>query len=235
MQLLTVLQAQSVRTVRPVKGGYGPLPDAIQAMADRYHFVGSPSDADIVAATSSATNPNSPAKALTFTQGKATVRQKVIAIENLQIYAAGILVTTRTSTKDTDAIVDEVIEWAASHFDIVYEDIRSGRAHMSQIDFRFERPLSELLPHFSGIGPRISEELEGFFEFKPPYELTGIQFYFDKSKYPAFAPPVLKIDRRDGIPFDQNVYWSEAPLTTDHHINVLTEFEQACLRVPRSH
>jgi hypothetical protein len=233
MQLLTVLQAQTVRTTRPIRGGYGPLPDAIKAVADRYHFIGKPADTDIVAATSVATNPNIPAKPLIFLQGQTTVRHRVIAIERLEIYAAGFLVATRTNTSDTDLIADDVIVWASSHFDITYEDLRAGRGHMSQIDFRFERPLPELFPQFARIRNRMSSELAEFFEFSAPYELTALQFWFDKNKFPTFAPPLLRIDRRDGVPFEQNVYWSDAPLTTDGHIAVLSDFEQACLEALR--
>lgn len=229
MQLLTVLQAQTAKAVRPVRGGFGSLPDAIKAVQEQYHFVGIPTDADIVAATSTAASPIVPVKPLTFTQGKITVRQRVIAIEMLQVFAAGLLVATRTSTNDTDAITNEILGWISSHFDIAFEDLRSGCGHMSQIDFRFERPLNELLPHFSQVGRRLSVDLDEFFEFRAPYELTAVQFYFDKHKFPTFAPPVFKIDRRDGIPFDQNVYWSEAPVTTEHHVELLSEFEQACL------
>jgi len=224
------MHASTIRAVRPVRGGLGALPDAVKAVADQYQFKGIPADKDIVAATSSATNPNLPATPLTFTQGKSTVRQRVIAIESLQIYAAGVLVVTRTNTKDSDTIADEILAWASTHFDIAFEDLRAGRGHSSQLDFRLERSLVELLPHLSRIGERIATPLEEFFEFRPPYELTALSFWFDKHKFPTFAPAAFRIDRRDGMPFEQNIYWSDAPLSTDDHIAVLTEFEQACLK-----
>jgi hypothetical protein len=191
--------------------------------------VGVPNDTELVAATSTAANPNVPASALTFGQGKATVLQRVVAIETFQILAAGVLVATRTNTKDSDFIADDILDWAATHFDLAFDDLRPDRARMSQIDFRFDRSIPELFPQFRRVGERISEGVAAFFEFQPPFELTGLQFYFDKHKFPTFAPPALRIDRRDGVPFDQNVYWSEAPLRTDDHLAVLAEFERACL------
>lgn len=169
------------------------MPDAIQAIKKRYEFVGIPTDRDIVAATSTVSSPNAPAKPLTFTQGKATVRQRVIAIESLQIFAAGVLVSTRTNTSDSDVIVDDLVSWATSYFDVAFEDLRSGRGYASQIDFRFARPMIELFPQFSGIGALIANNVDEFFDFRPQYELTAFSFWFDKNKYSTFAPPLYAL------------------------------------------
>ena len=56
-----------------------------------------------------------------------------------------------------------------------------------------------------------------------------VNFYFDKTKVPPLAPSAFRLDRREGVPFEQEVYWSEAPLTTQHHVEVLSEFEATCL------
>jgi hypothetical protein len=229
MKLLGVLIAHSAKATRPVSGNWGYLPDVREAAAKRYRFIGTPTDTEIVSATPKIDAPNSPATPLTFTQGKFQLSGREVTIEQLQIFAAGFLVSTKTHTRNSDAIVDDFLAWSAEKFHLEFEDLKAGSVHGSQIDFRFELPLPELLPVFKGVGPCITERLKNFFEYQPVFELTSIYFWIDKTRYPEHAPHALRIDRRAGIPFEDNIYWSDAPLSTDDHVAVLTEFEEACL------
>jgi hypothetical protein len=63
----------------------------------------------------------------------------------------------------------------------------------------------------------------------PTFELTTLIYAFDRSKYPAFGPINLRIDRRSGHKFEDDVFWSDAPLSTDDHAAFLADFESTCL------
>lgn len=223
MKVISVMLAQSMKAVRTVGGSLGYLPDAMKLLVERYGFVGLP-------ATREEIFPSDASKGVIFRHGKCTLADRVIVIEYLQIFPNGLLIATQKDTADADLVVEDVLNWAASTFNFQYEPIRPSIAHNSQLEVRFDKSLPQLLPVLSSVGDAISSRLDDFFETKPRYEFMTLNFYFDKTKVPPLAPSVFRLDRREGVPFDQEVYWSEAPLSTRHHIEVLTEFETTCLK-----
>jgi hypothetical protein len=103
-------------------------------------------------------------------------------------------------------------------------------AHNSQLEIRLRQPLPELFPALRPLGKTITDRLDDFFETaRPTYELMTLNFGFDKTQFPTTSPGFVRLDRRAGSPFDQEVYWSEAPLSTEHHIAVLSEFEERAI------
>jgi hypothetical protein len=227
MRILSILQAQSVKAVK-ANGSYGYLPDAIKAVAERYNFFVAPQAAEIAAATT-LVDPTQQAKPLTFYQGIVVLEGRSIVIDTLSIFQAGLIVTTRTNTKDADVVIADLLNWAAPKFDVTFEELRPSFAYSSQIDFRFESPIPQLLPRLSNLGSVITKRLSPLWEMKPAFELTTLTYSFDRISYPNFAPINLRIDRRSGHKFDDNVFWSDAPLSTDDHVAFLVEFEKTCL------
>jgi hypothetical protein len=226
MKKLNVIQAQSMKVVQ-ANGTYGHLPDAVEAVEEHFEFKGLPKDDEIVEA-GKPVEPNAQAKPLTFTQGKVTVEGRTIAIDSFQIYPAGLLVSTRTDTDDSDKVVLHAMDWASKTFAIKYDELKPSFGHFSTLDFRFDRCLPELFPFLQRMTELFGNKLEPFWESRPKYELTGLTFFYDKGAHPAFAPGVFRIDRRAGQPFQRNIYWSEAPLSTSNHVQLLAEFEELC-------
>ncbi|MDO8432166.1 MAG: hypothetical protein Q7S58_07110 [Candidatus Binatus sp.] len=221
MRLLNVYQAQVARIVRSI-GNYGYVPDTVKAVVDRYNFVKYPQGADLIMDVISP-------KPLTFSQGKVVIDDRVIVVEKMEIYQGGLLVTTRSNTTDSILVLDNALGWASERFGIKYEEIFPAPMYFSQLEIGLELPLPQCFPQVSTIGSAISKRLSKFWEKPPRFEMTGFTFYFDKFKYPAHSPVPFKLERRAENPFEKEVYWTEAPLSTDDHVAVLTEFEQACL------
>lgn len=137
---------------------------------------------------------------------------------------------TRTNTTDSDLILDDALAWAAETFRLEFESIRPGIVHNSQLEVRLEaKSLADLFPVLREVGEAIASNLDDFWEARPPYELITLNFWFDKGKVPPTAPPVFRLDRREGTAFAENLYWAEAPLSTDNHAAVLAQLERACL------
>jgi hypothetical protein len=222
MRIVSYLRGQTVKTYKP-NHGFGFLPDAIKALAERYDFQVIPSVKDLVP---TAENPAGPPA--TFQHGKLESDERTIVITELQIYAMGLVVTTHTPTRDTDRVADDVIQWATAQFDLVLEPIKPT-AHSTQLEVRFERPLPELLPELTPMGHALTETLEHFWESRSSYEVSGLYFTCDPLKATKFAPPLFRIERRADIPYEMNLYFCEAPLSTDNTIAVLEQFESACL------
>jgi len=222
MKVLSVLRAESVRAVRTIGGTFGYLPDALSALTARYGFVGLPTPNELL--------PAEPATGITFKHGKLESDDgRSILIDFLQVFPNGLTVITRSNTSDSDIALDDIMAWAKSEFKIEFEPLKPGLGHSSQLEVRLDKSLSELLPFLSEVGAAITKGLDDFWEFRPSYECITVNFWSDKTKYPAFAPPIFRIDRRDNVPFEQNVYYCEAPMSTDNHIAALSRFERICL------
>jgi hypothetical protein len=230
MERVAILQAQTIRAVQ-VRGIFGYLPEAVQALVKQYQFVGYPRESELSGLiVPPSGDPNLAAKPATFTQGRARIANKDVVIDSLQIYQNGLIVSTRTGTDDSDAIVADVLRWSGDYFKVTYDELKPSAGHGSQLEFKFVRSLPELMPTLRTVGRKIADSIEkDFWGFEPPYQAIGVNFYFDRNKFPAIAPGVVKIDYRASQPFEKNIYWSEAPLSTTNHEAVLVEFEQACL------
>ena len=222
MKLLSVMRAESVRALRTIGGDFGYVPKAAAALIQQYGFIGAPTAEEL------ATPDN--AKGITFRRGKLETEEKIIGIDFLQIYAAGVSVTTHSHTSDSDVVLDHIVNWAQAEFKLEFEPIKPGIGHSSQLEFRLEKPLPALFPLLAEIGAAITKGLDDWWGFKPSYELINLNFWFDRTRFPTFSPPIFRIDRREGVPHEQEVYYSEAGMSTDNHKTVLERFERICLK-----
>ena len=221
MKVLSVIRAESVRAVRTVGGDFGYLPQAVSALVKEYGFIGLPTTQEL--ATSD------PTKGIAFRRGKLDIGEKLIPIDYMQIFPAGLSVATHSHTSESDVVLDHIMNWAQSTFRLAFEPIKPGIGHSSALELRLDKPLPELLPLVRDVGNAITKGLDKWWGFDPNYELITLNMWFDRTKYPQFAPTLFRLERRENVGFEQEVYFSEAPMSTDNHIAVLTRLERLCL------
>jgi len=59
-----------------------------------------------------------------------------------------------------------------------------------------------------------------------PLKLSGFIFDFDAADFAGKRKPFrLIVDRRLGMPFSENIFYSQAPFRTKDHLNVLRSLE----------
>ncbi len=136
------------------------------------------------------------------------------------------MVSARAPTEDTDLIAEDIVQWTKAQFDLLLEPFKPI-AHSSQLEIQFQRSLPELVPFLTPVGTAITEALDGFWDMH--HELTGVYFVLIKLKATKFAPSPFRIERRADIPYEMNLYFCEAPLSTSNTITVLERFERICL------
>jgi len=221
MKVLSVLRAESVCAVRIVGGDYGYLPQAAAALTKEFGFIGMPTAGELV--------PSDPNKGITFRNGKLEAADRLIPIDIFQIYPNGLSVTTHSNTTDSDLVLTHILEWAKSTFNLEVEYFKPGIGHSSQLEIRLQKSLPKLFPFLSEIGTAITKGLDDWWDNKPSYELVTVNFWHDKTKSPQFAPMAFRLDRRENVPFEHEVYYSEAPMSTNNHIDVLNKLESVCL------
>ena len=163
-----------------------------------------------------------PAKGIELNEGKFGE----IRIDRITVFQNGIIIDTRSSTEDSEKVLDDIIALANEAFGAVIHPVRKG--FTSQFIFQSNMRMLALHP----IVPKIAETLTSHAsaDFKHPFtfEPSALLFNVDLSQAKT-APAVFSIERRAEIPFAENTYFSNAPLRTAEHIEVIKQFETAML------
>jgi hypothetical protein len=141
----------------------------------------------------------------------------------LTIYNDGFLADTRSSTKDSDAFLDEFLTWLSSEFNLVpYQEILRNKLYVSELWVHTDKLLNTLNPKLENFAKKITSMVEGHGHHPIAYEPTGIIFNTD----PVLNPPgAFRFERIVDLPFAENRYFSGASLQTDAHLELLEELE----------
>jgi hypothetical protein len=160
-------------------------------------------------------------KGVEFFQGKAGDS----VIEKLVIYNTGLLVDTRTNTKTSKSLIEESLMWAKSKFGLCYEPQMIRRmAYVSQVTFHSDMVLNSLNPALAKLADRVSSAVSEIQGETFDYQTSSVAIHHDplKRKYPVAG---FTIHPRADAPFSERKYFSEAPLPTDLHLELLRQFE----------
>ncbi len=159
-------------------------------------------------------------KALAFLNGQFQVKDELFLECDLRIYNDGVVADTRSSTKDTDALMKDLLTSAAKEFGLTYKpEIIHTRQYLSELNVRCIRPLQSLHPQLAAFATKLSS-LTGS---RNNFELTGI--LFTSESMPTLAMGPFRFERKLGVPLSENRYYSIAPLQTEEHFDLLEELE----------
>lgn len=147
-----------------------------------------------------------------------------IVIERLIFYTKGIVVETRSSTKDCEQVLADLIAWIQAQAGVT-DALRIIRTlYGSQLTFYSERSLDLVNPRLADLATWLSDRIADGMETRLSYGVVGIHFGFDELTYQV-SPGRLLIERRAEAPFSENKYFSAAPLRTEDHLEFLRRFE----------
>ena len=212
MELLNVQRARAVwlldlNDLNP--RGKSIRESLIDWLGSAYHFSKKPSSPNDLDET----------KALAFTGGKFQIRGEVFIEVELRIYNDGVVGDTRSSTEDTERFLQDVLETFSKEFSLPFrpEMIRKKLYH-SELNVSTDKSLNLLNPKLVKFTQKLAE-LSGV----PGLEPTGIKFWANN----AVNPPVseFSFERKLGTMFEEQRYWSKAPLQTSQHLDMLNLLE----------
>jgi hypothetical protein len=212
MELLNVLRARSIwlfdiNDLNPHGKRFGP--EMLSWLKETYKFTKIPSSVDDLDET----------KALAFLNGGFQVSPENTIVVELKIYTDGFVADTRSSTKDTDRFIDDVLSSAAKQFDLVYRaDIIRNKLYLSELNVRYKGSLQTLNPKMQAFTDKISHLING------KVELCGMGFWAEQKTSGPFSP--FRFERKIDAPFSQQRYYSAAPLPTQEHLGLLEELEK---------
>ena len=215
MQLLSVGLARSIwlfdiNELNPT--GKSIFPEIFTWLGEKYSFQAFPK---------SIAEMDQEKKGYLFKAGQFQTDEDAINV-NFSIYNDGLVAETWASTEKGDLFLEDISRSAITKFGLT-KPTTVRKQYISEVVVRLDHPLSNLnskLAHFCGT-------LNGVFSkhHLSPFEPTGIIFAPDTSAS-AYKPPGLLIERKTGVPFSENRFWSKAPFTTKEHISALEEFEK---------
>lgn len=215
MQLLSVGLARSIwlfDTNQLNPSGKSIFPDALTWLGEKHSFQTFPKTlADV----------DKEKKGFIFTAGEFQTDPDPIMV-NLSIYSDGLVAETWSSTEKGDLFIEDVLRSAASRYSLVIPSaIR--KQYVSELTVRLDSPLPTSDPLIAAF----CKTLDRLFEKHrlPPFELNGMGFGFDMA-FSSYKPPGLTVERKLGVDFGLNQFWSRSAFATKDHIFALEEFEK---------
>jgi hypothetical protein len=138
----------------------------------------------------------------------------------LEIYSDGLIASARTSTRISDAFLDDVLTWARDNFRYRYDALLvKTKLHESQIEFTSDLNLKKEFSRF-GKFINILDDLNSTSD-PLPKDVGAITFREEKGGRPLFT-----FERRENTPFSENRFFSGAACETDRHLQLIEEFER---------
>lgn len=193
------------------------VPQLIHALVERYGFLKYPKTIEEY----------DPSKGIVFGLG----RINNINIDRVEFYFVGIVIETRSSTDDCEAVLQDLIQVVQRLVGIEYKPLQEPRKFfLSEVSFHSELDLNGLNAAFSSLLPKISGLVSSYAREEFKFETVAVLSTPDLANT-KLGPSLFRVDRLAGVPFRDQKYFSSAPLPTKDHLNILEEFEKALMRV----
>lgn len=154
-----------------------------------------------------------------FSGGEFVKEDGTVLAVNVTLFTDGIAADTYSSTTDSDNFLADVLEDLPEMGFAFEPSMVRGKAYTSQLNVSCSNPLSALNPRLNNFASRITSELGGVTAF----EFSAIEFWPDQTK--AYKPASFSFQKRTGDAPSDNRYWSQAPLPTDKHVELLDDLE----------
>ncbi|WOH72814.1 hypothetical protein RX330_31805 [Bradyrhizobium sp. NDS-1] len=190
--------------------GSGYLPEIAQRVIQTYSFLKSPSADDLQK------------DAQTFAMGKF----QGIQINELSVYGDGIIVSGRCSTQTLQDFIADLFAMMTKDFGYIETRVLEPEMHYeSSLIVRSGKALDSVIAPPQRVTTTIEQTLRA--QTRAEYRPIGFNFETDVSGLGTRRRPVrFSLERRLGVPFSKNVFYSQAPITSADHLALLEKLEQ---------
>jgi hypothetical protein len=149
-----------------------------------------------------------------------------IEIIRLTLYAEGIVIDTRSSTDDCERVLEDILAWGETFPGFVRPPSNPRKWYSSELVVRSSLNLDVLHPALKLVSDRLAAALANDPRRLSPHESIAIIWNFDDSNLKV-PPGPFRLERRAGVPFSEQRWWSQAPTPTSTHLEILQQFESA--------
>ena len=218
MKLLSVQRARSVWFIRIIDlnpHGLNEL-SLIEPIKEKYNFrrvadIVKPGDIDL-------------SKGFLLGGGSFKKNGKREIIVDLTIYNDGFVVDTRSSTDDSDAFLEDFLNWIAKEYGFEpYKGLLRSKIYLSELWVQTDIFLNNLNPKLVEFANRLTTLVPTQYKHSLKYETAGIIFGAEPTSISPLAP--FKFERAENTPYGEKRYFSVAPLRTEVHLTLLNELE----------
>lgn len=144
----------------------------------------------------------------------------------LTVFTNGIQGDTLSSTDDSEAFLQDVREWLAGAFDFAIEDeLITAKAYQSQLEVQMQGNVASLNPRLGEFAEYLSDKAIGIDGKKHKFAVGGFLIFPNDIGANA-APHPFRFERKYGVPFDDNVYFTQAQVRTGEHVEMLEKLEK---------
>jgi len=148
------------------------------------------------------------------------------AIESLEIYSDGIIVTSGSDTDFIDRFFDDLCQLITDDLGLSIIKTHSiDRIYDSTLVVETTKNILKPLEAVSKIGQMVEKGLKETSGLEVVYEPFGWAIAADQTQNPSMKPVTFRIERRIGTEFSMNQYLALAPLKTKQHMDVLKKLE----------
>ncbi len=188
-------------------------PELVKALVDRYGFIKYPTNFDSLDEN----------KGVEFIGGRSGKH----VIEKLMILDTGVYLDTTVNTSISETLWFELMEWAVRTFGATFQpEMIKRHVYVSHLTFQSDVPILAVNPILAKIGKVITSEVERNYGRHLEYEPTLVGLHLDMESVKLGTAP-FTVQRREGVPFSENKYYSNAPVKTDLHLELLKMWERA--------
>jgi hypothetical protein len=194
--------------------------DLAQYISDRYQFSGRPNVSNTLASPT----------VLIFNQGKMVSKSGEYPILQIAQPPNGDIVTA-INTDIAELVLDDLIAGLEADLKFDYRGKAQQRTYLSILTVECDEPVEKLFTALQTVEELLNQAIprDGW-----PFRFKGFTLgYGESSDAPTFddISSLRKADfqfqRRAGVPYDQNRYYSSMPVPTKRHFEILQQIEKA--------
>jgi hypothetical protein len=149
-------------------------------------------------------------------------------ITKLSVHGNGVLAEANDTTDAIDGFLDDLLVWASDQLGTeIFTELVQSRSYLSQIEVELNTGLDEAFAEFVEFGKRIAQSLKSHGLNAADFEISQLALHCDLTRLDLPKPgPSFILSRRDNEPYEKNLYFASAPLSTKDHFGMLTELEE---------
>ncbi len=99
------------------------------------------------------------------------------------------------------------------------------RHYLSAVSVEFDKGSESFFKQYEQLANTVHRYMKNETGMEYPVHLKRMDFGFDPDEIAGIRPANFMLERRVGVPYVQNRFFSEAPIRTDTHLELLQEIE----------
>jgi len=197
--------------IKPIAGTYPP--ELIRLISERYGFSSSPSVAELAAGK------------VPFKHGRLIAGNRKINVQSLSLHNDGLVIAA-SNTDDAEFVLQDALAWGAEKFGFREPQTPPQTFIENHAVVEFSGSPKSAINTFEKIRVLYEKLLEATYNRKIKAHFSRLGIGADQTEISPLMRPDFGIERRIGMPYSADRYFSVAPLRTDAHWDLLQAFDE---------